>query len=165
MSPVMYSDGTGCAIDFVLDLFFLGWSIVDVIKDPTGWKNWAAVGMDLAFMAIPFATGGSQIIKVGNKIDNVQDLSRVTLIGRNMERVTNTANIIKRTDNLYDTWKGYNKVANFSKSLANGISIVHNGGWLFNKPRKGYTVIDIGLTTAHRGIGLWYGTERIVSTI
>lgn len=42
---------------------------------------------------------------------------------------------------------------------------LHNGGWLFRKLRKGYTIIDIGVTTAHQGIkafGLWYGTERTV---
>ena len=40
--------------------------------------------------------------------------------------------------------------------------MVHNGGWLFGKLRKGYTIIDIGITTAHNGFGLWYGTERAV---
>jgi len=43
--------------------------------------------------------------------------------------------------------------------------MAHNGGWLFGKLRQGYTVIDIGVTTTHKGLqkfGLWYGTERTV---
>ena len=29
----------------------------------------------------------------------------------------------------------------------------------------GYTVVDIGITTAHKGFGLWYGAERIVTSL
>lgn len=83
-----------------------------------------------------------------------------------MSRVEKTASRIGKADNLYKAWKGYDKSAKgLKKLLHNGISMAHNGGWLFRKLRKGYTIIDIGVTTAHQGIkafGLWYGTERTV---
>jgi len=134
------------------------------------------LGVDIVFAVIPFVPSGvGQVIKAGNKVDNaldvanainkvdnINDLSKVTMIGRNMNRVTDTVNLIGKSDNPYDVWKGYDRVASFSKPLANGLSVAHNGGWLFGKLRKGYTVIDIGITTTHRGRGLWYGTERFV---
>ena len=100
-----------------------------------------------------------------NKIDNMHDMTKVTMVGRHMDRVEDTARLIGCVDNLYDTWKGYDKWSSISKPLANAMSVVHNGGWLFGKLRKGYTVIDIGVTTVDVGLktfGLWYGTERFV---
>ena len=141
------------------------------------WKNWVALGTDLLFAVVPFIpSGAGQVIKVGNKIDNavdvanainkidnVQDLTKVTMIGRSMNRVEDTASLIGKSDNLYNAWQGYNKSAKgLNKVMNNAISMAHNGGWLFGKLRKGYTIIDIGITTAHRGFGLWYGTERAV---
>ena len=178
--PVNRYDPTGHFWDYIFDAVFLVWSIVDVIKNPTDWKNWVALGIDVVFAVIPFVpSGAGQVIKVGNKIDNfvdvastinkidnLQDISKVTMIGRNMNRVENTASLIGKADNLYDTWKGYDKSARaLKKFIHNSFSMAHNGGWLFGKLRKGYTVIDIGVTTMHKGIkafGLWYGTERTV---
>ena len=42
------------------------------------------------------------------------------------------------------------------------LSGLENGSWMFGKLRKGYTVIDIGTTTTHRGMGWYYGIERFV---
>lgn len=176
----MYLDSSGHFWETVLDVGFLIWSIVDVVRNPKDWKNWAALGIDLLFMAIPFVTGGgSQIIKSGNKIDdaidiansinkieNIYDLNKVTIIGRNMGRVEDVAGLLNKTDNLYDAWNGYDKTAKgVRKIIHNGVSMAHNGGWLFGKLRSGYTVIDIGLSTAHKSRGLWYGTERFVTAL
>lgn len=176
-NPVMNVDPSGCFWDTIFDVGFIIWGISDLINGGyKDWKNWVALGVDIVFAVVPFVpSGAGQVIKAGNKIDNaidvasainkidnIQDLNKVTMIGRSMNRVTDTANIIGKADNLYDVWKGYDRVASFSKPLANGLSAAHNGGWLFGKLRKGYTVIDIGITTAHKGRGLWYGTERFV---
>lgn len=75
------------------------------------------------------------------------------------------ANIIGKSDDLYEVWKGYNKLSEFSRPLANGVSAAHDGFWLFNKLRHGYTVIDIGVKTTSLGRGLWYGTERGVLAV
>ena len=45
--------------------------------------------------------------------------------------------------------------------MHNGISIAHDGGWMLGKLRKGYTVLDIGITTLHRGWGWYYGKQEI----
>lgn len=98
-----------------------------------------------------------------NKIDNIQDMSKVTVIGRNMARVTETATLIGKSDNLYDMWKGYDATATgFKRVVNNGISMIDNGLWMFGKLRGSYTVIDIGISTVCRGYGLWYGVERFV---
>ena len=176
-NPVVRVDPNGQFWDYVADIGFLLWSVADVVNDPGDWKNWAALAVDAVFAVVPFVPSGvGQVIKVGNKIDNaldvanainkidnIQDATKVTMIGRNMERVTSTANLIGKADNLYDTWKGYDAAATgIKRFLHNGISMAHNGKWLFGKLRQGYTVIDIGLSTMHKGRGLWYGTERFV---
>ena len=90
-------------------------------------------------------------------------MSKVTMIGRSMDRVTDTATLIGKADNLYDAWKGYDATATGLKKIAHdGISMLHDAGWMFGKLRSGYTVIDIGMTTLHRGRGLYYGAERFV---
>ena len=176
-NPVVRVDYGGRFWDYIVDIGFLAWSIVDVVNDPDDWKNWAALTVDVVLAVVPFVpSGGGQVIKAGNKIDNaldvanainkvddVQDIAKVTMIGRNMNRVTNTANMIGKADNLYEAWKGYDVTATgMKKILHNGISMTHNGSWLFGKLRQGYTVIDIGLSTMHKSRGLWYGTERFV---
>jgi RHS repeat-associated protein len=179
-NPVMKLDPSGCFWDYIFDAIFIVWGIIDMFNGGyKDWKNWVALGVDVVFAVIPFVPSGvGQAIKVGNKIDdaldvasainkidNIQDLKKVTIIGRNMNRVTDTAHLIGKADNLYDAWKGYDRVASFSKPLANGLSAAHNGGWLLGKLRRGYTVIDIGITTVNKGRGLWYGTERLVQAV
>jgi RHS repeat-associated protein len=176
-NPVIRIDYNGQFWDYIADIGFLVWSVVDVLNDCGNWKNWVALGVDVVFAVVPFVPSGvGQTLKAGNKIDNavdvanainkvqnVQDISKVTVIGRNMERVTGTANLIGKADDLYDVWKGYDTTAKgMKKLLHNGLSMAHDGKWLFGKLRQGYTVIDIGLSTAHKGRGLWYGTERFV---
>lgn len=182
-NPVVRVDRNGQFWDYVVDIGFIAWSVADVVNDPGDWKNWVALAVDVVFAVVPFVPGGvGQVIKTGNKIDNamdvanainkvdnIHDVAKVTMIGRNMDRVKDTAKLIGKADNLYVPWKGYDAVAKgVKKLLHNGISMVHNGAWLFGKYRKGYTVIDIGVTTKHFGrntFGLWYGTERVVTEI
>ena len=175
-NPVVRIDSGGQFWDYVLDICFIVWSVYDVINDPSNLKKWGALVVDFVFAVAPFVPSGvGQIIKTGNKFDNaadvastinkiedIQNAKKVTMIGRDMKRVTSTAKLIGKAENLYDVWKGYDKVSSISKPLANALSATHNGSWLFGKLRQGYTVIDIGLTTTHKGRGLWYGTERFV---
>ena len=177
-NPIMYTDPTGLWIDTVLDVGFLLWGIIDFIRDPS-WENLGAIALDVAFMAIPFATGGGQIIKIGNKVDDVLDLSkainkmdnlydasRTTMIGRNMNRVQNAGRFAGVSDNLYKAWTGFDSSAKGLKKVGHTlVSMGHNGLWLYSKLRAGYTVIDIGITTAHKGFGLYYGTERFVMSV
>ncbi len=103
------------------------------------------------------------VANVLNRMDDINDLSKVTMIGRNGDRVKKTANLIGKSDDLYDLWKGYNAEAKSIGKLYNDIrSAIHNGRWMSNTLRKGYTVIDIGIMTIHRGRGWYYGTEKLV---
>ncbi len=175
-NPVMYSDQSGTFWDYVLDAGFLIWSVADVIREPDDWENWVALGTDVVFAIVPFVPAGAgQIIKTGNKIDNAQDivssinkldnlgdLKKVTIVGRNMDRVRETANLLGVADNIYDgskTWQGYKKVASYSRRLANGMSAAHNVGWLYGNLRRGNQIIDIGLSTKIVKRGLFYGAE------
>ncbi len=176
--PINRYDPSGHFWDYVLDAAFIAWGVYDLINGGyKDWKNWVALGVDIVFAVLPFVpSGAGQVIKVGNKIDNavdvasainkidnIQDMSKVTMIGRGMDRVTDTATLIGKADNLYDAWKGYDVTATGLKKFAHdGISMLHDAGWMFGKLRSGYTVIDIGMTTLHRGRGLYYGAERFV---
>ena len=176
--PINRYDPSGHFWDYVFDAAFIAWGIYDLVNGGyKDWKNWVALGVDIVFAVLPFVpSGAGQVIKVGNKIDNavdvasainkidnIQDMSKVTMIGRSMDRVTDTATLIGKADNLYDAWKGYDATATGLKRVAhNGISMLHDAGWMFGKLRSGYTVIDIGMTTLHRGRGLYYGAERFV---
>ena len=176
--PINRYDPSGHFWDCIFDAVFIAWGIYDLFNGGyKDWKNWVALGVDIVFAVLPFVPSGvGQVIKVGNKIDNavdvasainkidnIQDMSKVTMIGRSMDRVTDTATLIGKADNLYDAWKGYDATATGFKKIAHdAISMLHNAGWMFGKLRSGYTVIDIGMTTLHRGRGLNYGAERFV---
>ena len=176
--PVNYCDPSGHFWDYVFDAVFIAWGMYDLINGGyKDWKNWVALGVDIAFAVLPFIPSGiGQVVKVGNKIDNaadvasainridnIQDIPKVTLIGRNMARVTDTATLMGKADNLYVAWKGYDTIATGMKKIVhNGISMFHNAGWMFGKLRNGYTVIDIGMTTFLTSKGLNYGAERFV---
>lgn len=119
--------------------------------------------------------GAGQVIKVGNKIynaadvvsainkvDNINDITNLTVIGRSMDRVRDTAAGIGRADDIYYMWKGFDSIKEFNKPLGYALSGLENGSWMFGKLRKGYTIIDIGITTTHRGMGWYYRIERFV---
>jgi hypothetical protein len=177
----MYTDPSGHFWDYVLDAAFIAWGVVDMFNGGyKDWKNWLALGIDVLFAVVPFVPSGvGQIIRVGNKVDNtidiasainkignIQDIGKVTMIGRKMDRVKDAASLIGKADNLYVLWKRYDVAATgIKKLLHNGISMAHNGNWIFGKLRQGYTVIDIGLSAALSSRGLWYGTERIVLSL
>ena len=180
-NPVMYVDPDGTWLDTVLDLFFILWDMYDLCTNDgyTKWENWAALGVDLLFAAIPFVTGGGQVVKLGNKIDNVKDVAsminrfdklhdvgKAALIGRNMNRVKDTAKFLDRSVNLFSVWKGYDREAKGIKMfLQNGVVWGQNSLWIYGKLRRGFTIIDVGISTAHKGVGVYYGMERFMVAV
>ncbi len=117
--------------------------------------NWLLVGSQ--------SSNASVSTKDNIKSDDISDFGRVTMIGRDVDRVTDVARLMGISDNIYDAWKGYKSGAKGLGQLYNTTrSVIHNGNWMLNTLRKGYTVIDIGMTTLHRGRGLYYGTEKLI---
>ena len=167
-NPIMYTDPTGEFWDTVFDIGFIIWGIIDLVNGGyKDWGNWVALGVDVLFAVVPFIpSGAGQVIKVGNKIDNITNMHKVTLIGRNMNRVTNVAQLLDKTSDLYKVWKGYDVTAKgLKRFLHNSISVSHDAFWLYRKLRSGYTVIDIGLSTVYSAYGLWYGAEKLILNI
>ena len=147
----MYSDQSGHAADFILDLFFIGWDIYNLVTNE-GWKdgnNWAALGVDVVFAVVPFATGGGgQIVKLANVADDISDFNKVSVVGETMTRVRTISQFVNATDNLYDGFKAYDRLKDLGKGgkmLAEIGGKADNLAWLYDKLRKGYTVIDVGI--------------------
>ena len=80
----MCIDGSGHAADFILDLFFIGWDIYNLLTNEgwKNWENWVALGVDVVFAVVPFATGGGgQIVKLANVADDISDFNKITVVG------------------------------------------------------------------------------------
>ena len=178
-NPVMFTDESGYFWDTLFDIGFIIWGIVDLVNGGwKDWKNWVALVVDILLAAIPFVPAGvGQVVKVGNKVDNIidtasalnkldnlQDFHKVTMIGESMNRVRGAASILGVTDNLYDAWKGYDAMISVGKiKRADRISKLHNGFWLYNKLRSGYVVLDAGIDIFKATRSPWYKLEsRIV---
>ena len=167
--PINYIDPSGHFLDVLLDLLFIGWDIYDLATDE-GWKDeekWVALGLDFLFAVTPFATGGSQIVKVANIGDDLHDLSKVTVVGETMSRVEMTALTINAdaVKNLYNGFAPYKKLSSMGKLGKASAAVLSKGDnllWLYGKLRKGYTVVDIGIDTARATASASYFFERIL---
>lgn len=167
-NPVNYSDPSGHSVDFVLDLFFIGWDIYDLIND-NGWQdwgNWVSLIVDVVFAVIPFATGGGKLVKFSN---NLSDLNKVTAIGETMPRVEKiVTHLGLSTDELYDGFKLYktwSQKGKLGKFFAEIVAKVDNLLWLYGKLRKGYQIIDTGIDVLRPFRSSSYIVERAFMTI
>ncbi len=76
-NPITYYDPTGHFIDIIADIGFIVLDVVDIVKDPTDWKNWSALGMDEICAIVPVATGGGRALKAADKAyDTVKKVSK-----------------------------------------------------------------------------------------
>ena len=164
-NPVMYSDPSGCFWDYVFDLGFLIWDIVDIWKNPGNWANWVALGVDVVFAVVPFITSGAgKVIKVANVSDDIMDVKKVTIIGETMNRVKDTALLIGHLDDLYGGFNAYDKLKAMGKGgkvLAEIGGKASNIAWLYGKVRSGYTIVDIGIDISRLDRSSSYIAERI----
>lgn len=163
----MYSDKTGHSLDFVLDIFFIAWDIYDLVTNE-GWKkweNWASLGIGIAFAAIPFVTGGGEIVKLANTADNISDFNKITVVGETMTRVQTISQFFNAADNLHDGFKAFDRLSNLGKGgkvLAEIGGKADNLAWLYGKLRKGYTIIDIGIDVGRTVRSSSYFVERLL---
>ncbi len=148
-NPVSRVDRNGQFWDYVVDIGFLAWSVVDVVNDPSDWKNWAGLAVDVVFAVVPFVPSGvGQVIKVGDKVnDGIKIAKKATVVGETMDRVKDFAKAIDATDNLYNGFKYYNNLSDLGKAGKIAAEIAgkaSNFAWLYNKLRTGYKIYDIG---------------------
>lgn len=117
-----------------------------------------SIGADILLTAIPFATGGGQVAKLANVADDLNDLSKVTVVGETMRRVETVSQFVNATDNLYDGLRAYDTLSDlkkYGKAMGfvgkTGAEIggkISNSFWLYNKLRSGYKVVDIGIDSS-----------------
>jgi hypothetical protein len=63
-----------CFWDTVFDVISLGFSVVDVVKNPDDPWAWVGLGADIVSLVVPFATGGGTIVRAATKVDDVVDV-------------------------------------------------------------------------------------------
>ncbi len=166
----MRSDPSGHFWDTVFDLVFIAWDIYNLCTNEgyKDWKNWAALGLDLVFTAIPFVTGGGKVVKLANVGDDLTDLSKVTVIGETMTRVQTVSQFVNATDNLYDGFKAYDRLSDMGKAgtvLAEVGGKASNIAWLYGKVQSGYKIVDIGIDVGRSARSSSYMAERIFLSI
>ena len=119
----------------------------------------------MLFTAVPFATGGGQIVKAG---DTIKDFSKVTVVGETMSRVKKVAESVNAVDNLYSGLKSYRKLSSkgiVGKAIAEVGGKLQNAAWLYGKLRAGYTIVDIGIDANRMTRSSSYMMETVIMTI
>ena len=165
-NPVNRCDITGKGWDTFFDIIFIGWDIYDLCSNEgyKNWENWAALGIDVLFAAIPFLTSGGKVVKLANVGDDLHDFSKVTVIGETMTRVQTVAKFVNAADNLYDGFKAYDKLSDLGKGGKIIAEICGKGSnliWLYNKVKLGYNIVDIGIDIGRLARSSSYITERV----
>ena len=119
--------------------------------------------MDIACTALPFATGGGQIVRYADKLVDVGKSSRVTVVGETMSRVKGFAEMIGASDNLYQGAKAYSRIkSSCGKIAAEVIGKASNAAWLYDKLRSGYKVVDIGIDSSRAARSSSYMMESVM---
>ncbi len=95
MTPVMYIDPSGEILDTIIDVISIGWSLYDLIKDPS-WANAGWLAFDVLFAAIPFLSG-SKVIKLSSNSDEIVDAIKYT---SKLDNVTDAVVIGNGMDNV-----------------------------------------------------------------
>ena len=166
--PVNYVDPSGhIPIDIILDVGFIIWDIINLCtKDGhKNWENWAALGFDIAFAALPYVSGGGQVVKSINMADDISDMAKFTVVGETTVRVKSAAVVVNATDNLYDGFMSYNKLKSAGKLghfVAEICGKADNALWLYGKLKHGYKVFDIGIDLTRVTRSGSYFMERLI---
>ena len=165
-NPVSRIDTAGQFWDYVVDVGFIAWSVADVVNNPTSWKNWLGLTVDVVFAVAPFVpSGAGQIIKAGDKVsDSMKLLKKVTVVGESMDRVKDFAKGIGAIDNLYSGFKYYKTLVSkgkLGKVVAEVAGKASNFTWLYGKLRQGYQIVDIGIDMSKVVRSSSYALEKI----
>ena len=139
------------------------------------WKNWAALGLDVACFILPLVTGGSTIVRTAGAIENANDVydtiktlnlvdnaSDIAIIGRTADRVHDVGNL-----GGFVTYGGFQYYNDLFIKGVNGwaaaeiIGKSQNALWLSKQLFMGRTIIDIGLGVG-RGLSSSYRLELLI---
>ena len=145
-NPIMYYDPSGHWIESVFDILSICYDIYclstnDGHKD---WKNWAVLGLDVACLILPIATGGSAIVRtadMANTIDNAGDLTKIY---GHIDGFADAGGIIRRADELDFVDDGWKLVHGLNKT-SDGFTVSNRfiGTDIHTKFKYGSRVIDI----------------------
>ena len=158
-NPVNYADPSGCIpIDILLDVAFTAWSLGEFINSPS-WENFGWLALDLACLVIPYATGGSTLVKgiaKGiNGADNLLDASKVpgyilrnadnvVVLGQNMDRVNDAARKLGGAI-TYGGLDDFDEILlKHGKTAAESLGYIDNMKWVAKQAWAGKTFINIG---------------------
>ena len=157
-NPVRFSDDEGTFWDIALDVVFTIGSVINVIQNPTSGKAWAALGIDIICMAVPFVLGGGTALRVASKVDDVVDADRA----------------VNQVDNIVDAGqtvskgKGFNSYNSLKKYIGSpGIgnewhhiveqSQINKSGFEVESIQNTCNIISIDRKT-HRAISGYYSS-------
>jgi RHS repeat-associated protein len=88
-NPLKYTDESGHILDTILDVGFVVWDVVELVRTPS-WENAGTLGVDVVCALIPFATGGGLVIKGVKNGDNIFKVLK---------------DVASQVNNIKDAWK------------------------------------------------------------
>ncbi len=94
-NPVNYTDGSGNFFDTIFDVISIGFSIADVIANPTDPWAWAGLAGDLIDL-VPFVSGVGETVKAIGTVADVVDV---------VDDVRDAAKVVDAIDDIHDTGK------------------------------------------------------------
>jgi len=90
-NPVMYHDPSGKAFETIFDIVSLGFSIADIVSNPTDIWAWAGFAGDIVDF-IPFVTGVGESIKV------IGSSEKIVAVANKADEVVDSLKILKATE-------------------------------------------------------------------
>jgi len=116
-NPVNYTDSSGNFFDTIFDVISIGFSIADVIANPTDPWAWAGLAGDLIDL-VPFVSGVGEATKaigaVADVVDVVDDVRDATNV---VEAIDNVHDASKIVDNISDSGDAFKAYDNFYNKL------------------------------------------------
>jgi len=111
-NPYKYTDPNGHFIDTIVDVGFIIWDIVQIVKDPHNKANWAALGGDALGAIIPGVTGVGTGVKaamaVGIGVKTVKSIDKATDAAKAINHVVDAK---KAVSNIKGLQHGYDSHA------------------------------------------------------
>ena len=126
-NPVNAVDRTGQWVDTALDVVSLGFSVYDMVKDPS-WENAGWLALDVVCLAVPFMSGAGAlkfISKADDLVDGIRAIDAIDDVmdtGRGVSHISEFAEGAKWADEAIDI---YRQGDNFSdaRRIANSTQV------------------------------------------